>query len=77
MNKNKTIIKMNFYMIVNSDQCQRFFPSNKAYHFRTHIKAHRSLQGTWKVALTEIYITESSPLPYKNYTFIPIFVGIL
>lgn len=53
-------------MIVNSDQCQSFFPSNKAYHFRTHIKAPLSLEGTWKVALTEIYITESSPLPYKK-----------
>ena len=53
-------------MIINSDQCQSLFPSNKAYHFRTHLKAPLSLQGTWKVALTEIYITESSPLPYKK-----------
>jgi len=51
-------------MIVNSDQCQSFFPSNKAYHFRTHLKAPLSLQGTWKVAF--IYLTESSPLPYKK-----------
>ena len=45
---------MSFYMKVNSDQCQSFFPSNKAYHFRTHLKEPLSLQGTWKVALTEI-----------------------
>ena len=31
-----------------------------------HLKEPLSLQGTWKVALTEIYITESSPLPYKK-----------
>lgn len=50
---------MSFYMIVNSDRCSEYFPTNTAYRFSTYLKFPLALTGSWKVALAEIKVSDN------------------
>lgn len=49
---------MSCYMIFRSDQNSEYYPDNTPYSFKVKLPQTMTLNGDWKVALTEITLTE-------------------
>ena len=49
---------MSVFYIASSDKNKNYFPNNVPYHFKTYLKQSLLLEGTWKVALTDIDFEE-------------------
>ena len=49
---------MSIFVIASSDKNKNYFPNNVPHHFKTSFKHSLLMEGTWKVALTEIDFDE-------------------
>lgn len=47
-------MKMDFYLTLQSDSSQTYYPENVVTHFRTHLKDRVELRGKWMVGLAEV-----------------------
>lgn len=54
---------------MSSDKALKYFPSNTAYRFSTHLNIPLVLHGEWKVALVEADITSSIPKSEAIYLY--------
>ena len=50
---------MSVYVVLSSDKSLQYFPSNTSYKFSCHLNAPLILEGKWKVALVEAYVSSS------------------
>ena len=50
---------MSIYVILSSDRSVNYFPQNTSYKFSCHLNAPLHLEGSWKVALVEAFISSS------------------
>lgn len=53
---------MERYVYIRSDESKAYFSDNQVYRFKVHLNSPLSLNGTWRVALTEFYASENSKL---------------
>ena len=47
---------MERYIYVTNDESNTYFSDNQVYRFKVHLSLPLSLEGNWKVALTEFYV---------------------
>lgn len=46
-------------LYLKSDESNNYFPENKPWHFKVHLKSPLTLEGKWKVALLEFQASAS------------------
>ena len=51
---------MERYLYIRSNESNAYFSDNKAYRFKVHLSLPLSLNGNWKVALTEFNAIDDS-----------------
>ena len=51
---------MERYLYIRSDESNAYFSDNEAYRFKVHLSLPLSLNGNWKVALTEFRAVDQS-----------------
>ena len=61
---------MERYIYVKSDESNVYFSNNKAHKFKVHLSLPLSLNGNWKVALTEFYAVHQSMTKTSNALYI-------
>ena len=50
---------MSIYLVASSDKSLEYYPQNASYKFSSHLKAPLILNGKWKVAIVETFISSS------------------
>lgn len=57
-----------FYLVVDSDNSKnlQYYPDNKPWKFKVRFDAPLNLPGIWTVALTNVFIRDSSKTTYVN-----------
>ena len=65
---------MSFYMILNSNANNHYFPENKPYQFKSKMRQTLYLNGKWKVALSEIAVNINNK--FQSVTFLDIYSDI-
>lgn len=62
----------NFYLTVDSNDANNltFYPDNKAWKFKVHLDVPLNLSGSWKVALTDIFVRDNNKITYVNNLYI-------
>lgn len=58
------------YVYVRSDESDAYFSDNRVYRFKVHLSLPLSLNGRWKVALTEFYAFDKSKTKPKTALYI-------
>lgn len=64
---------MERYLYIRSDESNDYFSDNKPYRFKVHLSFPLSLNGNWKVALTEFRAdnqSRSRPMKKENVVYI-------
>ena len=44
-----------FYVVVNSDSCKTYFPSNTSFHFKIKLEKELALSGKWFVGVANLH----------------------
>ena len=57
---------MDKYLYIKSDESDAYFSDNQVYRFKIHLDLPLSLNGSWKVALTEFYAADDSKSKSKT-----------
>ena len=61
---------MERYLYIRSNESNAYFSDNKAYRFKVHLSLPLSLNGNWKVALTEFHVIDDSKSRTKTVLYI-------
>ena len=61
-----------FYLVVDSDNLKnlQYHPDNKPWKFKVRFDAQLNLSGFWTVALTYVFIRDSSKTTYVNNLYV-------
>lgn len=61
-----------FYLVVDSDNLKnlQYYPDNKPWKFKVRFDAPLNLSGFWTVALTDVFIRDSSKTTYVNNLYV-------
>lgn len=65
---------MDSIVYIRSDECDDYFPQNKPFKFKIHLKTPLILKGFWTMALLEFYC--SLPSKAKNDSVLHIFCNV-
>ena len=67
---------MERYLYIRSNESTAYFSDNKVYRFKVHLSLPHSLNGNWRVALTEFRAVEDSKSKLKSVDFLYIYSDI-
>ena len=65
-------MSVSFYLVVDSDNSKNleYYPDNKPWKFKVRFDAPLNLFGFWTVALTDVFIRDSSKTTYVNNLYV-------
>ena len=69
-------MRMERYLYIRSDESTAYFSNNKVYRFKVHLSLPLSLNGNWRVALTEFRAVEDSKSKLKSVDVLYIYSDI-
>ena len=70
------LMRMKRYLYIRSGESTAYFSDNKVYRFKVHLSLPLSLNGNWRVALTEFRAVEDYKSKLKSVDVLYIYSDI-